>query len=75
MNPYIFIFTKETRISWFISGGVIIVSQRTAPTTLAQHVAHPLIVGEVIGSNLGPTPHHTKDVKNGSYCCYVRCVI
>ena len=56
-------FYKRNKDTLFISGGVIIVSQRTAPRTIAQHVAHPLIVGEVIGSNLGPTPHHTKDVK------------
>ena len=36
------------------------------PATVAQHVAHPLVVGEMIGSNLGPTPRH-------NYCCYVRC--
>ena len=28
------------------------------PATVAQHVAHPLVVGKVIGSNLGPTPRH-----------------
>ena len=26
--------------------------------TVAQHVAHSLVVGEVIGSNLGPTPRY-----------------
>ena len=26
--------------------------------TVAQHVAHPLVVGAVIGSNLGLTPRH-----------------
>ena len=26
-----------------------------SPTTVAQHVAHPLVVGDVIGSNLGST--------------------
>ena len=26
------------------------------PATVAQHVAYPLVVGKVIGSNLGPTP-------------------
>ena len=30
------------------------------PATMAQHVAHPLFVGEVIGSNLGPTPRHNE---------------
>ena len=25
---------------------------------VAQHVAHPLVIGKVIGSNLGPTPRH-----------------
>ena len=28
------------------------------PATVAQHVAHPLVVGKVIGSNLDPTPRH-----------------
>ncbi len=28
------------------------------PATVAQHVAHPLVVGKVIGSNLNPTPRH-----------------
>ena len=28
------------------------------PATVAQHVAHPLVVGKVIGSNLGPTLCH-----------------
>ena len=28
------------------------------PATMAQHVAHMLVVGEVIGLNLGLTPHH-----------------
>ena len=43
---------------------------------MAQHVVHLLVVGEVIGSNLGLTLHRvvTKDVKNGSYCCYVWCM-
>ena len=39
--------------------------------TVAQYIAHPLVVGEVIiGLN------HlviTKDVKIGSYCCYIWC--
>ncbi len=37
-------------------------------------VTHPLVVGQVIGSNLG-SPNHviTKDDKNSTYCCYVRC--
>ena len=26
------------------------------PAIVAQHVVHPLVAGEVIGSNLGPTP-------------------
>ena len=29
---------------------------------VAQHVAHPLVVGEVIASNLGPTPKTLKIV-------------
>ncbi len=29
---------------------------------MAQNEAHLLIVGKVIGSNLGPTPHHVKMV-------------
>ena len=29
---------------------------------------------EVVGSMLGPNRDITKDVKNCSYCCYVRCV-
>ena len=37
------------------------------PTTVAQHVAHPLVVGEVISSNLIPSPRH----KNDSYNFYV----
>ena len=28
------------------------------PATVAQQVAHPLVVRKVIGSNLGPTPRH-----------------
>ncbi len=28
------------------------------PATVAQHVAHPLVVEKVIGSNLGSTPRH-----------------
>ena len=28
------------------------------PATVAQHVAYPLVVGKVIGSNLGQTPRH-----------------
>ena len=28
------------------------------PATVAQHVAHPLVVRKVIGSNLGPKPRH-----------------
>ena len=31
---------------------------------MAQDVTHLLVVGKVIGSNLGPKPRH-KDVKNG----------
>ena len=40
------------------------------PSTVAHHVAHPLVVGKVISLNLGVI---TKDVRNDSYCCYVRC--
>ena len=29
-----------------------------SPATVAQHVAHQLVVGKVIGSNLGLTPRH-----------------
>ena len=29
---------------------------RVKPATVAEHVAHPLVVGKVIGLNLGPTP-------------------
>ena len=28
------------------------------PATVAQHVEHPLVIGKVTGSNLGPTPSH-----------------
>ena len=44
------------------------------PATMAQHVEHPLVVGEGIDSNLGLTRHISEDVKNGSCCCCVRCV-
>ena len=27
-------------------------------STVDQHVAHPLVVGYLMGSNLGPTPRH-----------------
>ena len=32
--------------------------QVSKPATIGQHVKHPLVVGEVLGSNLGTTPHH-----------------
>ena len=39
------------------------------------HIAHPLVVKEVMSSNLGSTQHYivSKDVKHGFYCCYLRC--
>ena len=37
-----------------------------------ERVAHPQVVGEVIC--LKSNTVITKDVKNGSNCCYVRCV-
>ena len=30
----------------------------TIPAIVAQHLAHLLVVGKVIGSNIGPTLHH-----------------
>ena len=27
-------------------------------STILEEVAHPLVVGKVLGSNLGPTPRH-----------------
>ena len=39
---------------------------------MAQHVVHLLVVGEVIGSNLGLIRVINKEVKTGSYFCYVR---
>ncbi len=32
-----------------------------------------LSVGKVVGSMLGPNRVIAKDVKNCTYCCYVRC--
>ena len=45
----------------------------TQAATLAQHVAHLLVVWDVIAMNLGPITHHNYDVNNGFYCCYVVC--
>ena len=39
-----------------------------------EKVKMELVGGWVISSNLGQTRVKTKDFKNGSYCCYVRCV-
>ncbi len=38
-----------------------------------KHIAYLLGVGKVIGSMLGPNRVIAKDVKNCTYCCYVRC--
>ena len=40
---------------------------------MAKHVAHSLVVGEVIGSNLNLRRVITKEADNGSLSYYVRC--
>ncbi len=43
-----------------------------SPASLAEHVAHPLGVGKVMGSMLGPNWVIVKNIKSVTYCCYVR---
>ena len=47
---------EEFSYKWsFITFWIMLVTWRKI---MAQHVAHPLVVEEVIGSNLGPKPRH-----------------
>ena len=46
-------FTIREANSWKVDQ---IFSTSSKPATVAQHVAHPLVVEKVIGSNLGLTP-------------------
>ena len=50
----------------FLASGAFRLLIVSRPTTVAQHVAHLLVLGQMISSNLGLTPRH-------DYYCYVRC--
>ncbi len=39
------------------------------PVNVAKHVAHPLVVYDVMGSILGPNPGIAEDVKSCDYYC------
>ena len=39
---------------------------------MAQHVAPPVVIRVVIGSNLGLASRHTEDIKDGLLLCQVR---
>ena len=51
-------FTNQVVLNFLEKKFMILLSYSSIPATVAQHVAHPLVVGKVIGSNLGPTPRH-----------------